>query len=356
MNGMWLDAPVGPRSDRRVTVAGCRTALVLVPHVVAATRLMDVLDLIKTDRRIQVVCTVPDTHGISYGTHEFLQRQGLLTLPWRQAGGLEFDLVLAASRRDLEHVLGPVLVLPHGAGALKSRRLTGHGLDRHELMRGGRVTAAALVLSHDDELRVLERSCPEAVPHAVVAGDLCLDRLRASLPHRAAYRAALGIGPDETLVTLTSTWRPDSTFGSRPELYRTGDFRKAVVIHPTTWSVHGPWQVRAWLADDPDLIIIPPEEGWRAAVIASDRVIGDHGSVTQYAAAIGVPVALATSAPVRPGSLADLVAGGASDIAARLSSRPDQAAAILRATMYRLLRLPEPAHPAHAEPVPVHHV
>ena len=176
------------------------------------------------------------------------------------------------------------------------------------------------------------------------------------LPHRAAYRAALGIGPDETLVTLTSTWRPDSTFGSRPELYRTGDFRKAVVIHPTTWSVHGPWQVRAWLADDPDLIIIPPEEGWRAAVIASDRVIGDHGSVTQYAAAIGVPVALATSAPVRPGSLADLVAGGASDIAARLSSRPDQAAAILRATMYRLLRLPEPAHPAHAEPVPVHHV
>lgn len=356
MNGMWLDAPVGPRSDRRVTVAGCRTALVLVPHVVAATRLMDVLDLIKTDRRIQVVCTVPDTHGISYGTHEFLQRQGLLTLPWRQAGGLEFDLVLAASRRDLEHVLGPVLVLPHGAGALKSRRLTGHGLDRHELMRGGRVTAAALVLSHDDELRVLERSCPEAVPHAVVAGDLCLDRLRASLPHRAAYRAALGIGPDETLVTLTSTWRPDSTFGSRPELYRTGDFRKAVVIHPTTWSVHGPWQVRAWLADDPDLIIIPPEEGWRAAVIASDRVIGDHGSVTQYAAAIGVPVALATSAPVRPGSLADLVAGGASDIAARLSSRPDQAAAILRAMMYRLLRLPEPAHPAHAEPVPVHHV
>ncbi|WP_112263344.1 hypothetical protein [Lentzea terrae] len=353
---MWLDAPVGPRSDRRVTVAGCRTALVLVPHVVAATRLMDVLDLIKTDRRIQVVCTVPDTHGISYGTHEFLQRQGLLTLPWRQAGGLEFDLVLAASRRDLEHVLGPVLVLPHGAGALKSRRLTGHGLDRHELIRGGRVTAAALVLSHDDELRVLERSCPEAVPHAVVAGDLCLDRLRASLPHRAAYRAALGIGPDETLVTLTSTWRPDSTFGSRPELYRTGDFRKAVVIHPTTWSVHGPWQVRAWLADDPDLIIIPPEEGWRAAVIASDRVIGDHGSVTQYAAAIGVPVALATSAPVRPGSLADLVAGGASDIAARLSSRPDQAAAILRATMYRLLRLPEPAHPAHAEPVPVHHV
>lgn len=352
---MWLDAPVGPRADRRVTVAGCRTVLVLVPHVVAGTRLMDVLDLLKADRRIQVVCAVPDTHGISYGTHEFLQRQGVLTLPWRQATGLEFDLVLAASRRDLEHVLGPVLVLPHGAGALKSRRLTGHGLDRHELMRGGRVTAAALVLSHDDELRVLERSCPEAVPHAVVAGDLCLDRLRASLPHRAAYRAALGVGPDETLITISSTWRPDSTFGSRPELYRTDDFRKAVVIHPTTWSVHGPWQVRAWLADRPDLIIIPPEDGWRAAVVASDQVIGDHGSVTQYAAAIGVPVRLATRAPVRPGSLADLVAGGTPGIASRLSSRLDQAAAILRGTMYRLLGLQEPAHDANAEPVAAHH-
>ncbi|HEX8868603.1 MAG TPA: hypothetical protein VF821_23285 [Lentzea sp.] len=356
MNGSWLDAPVGPRADGRVTVAGCRTVLVLVPHLVAGTRLMDVLDLFKADQRIQVVCTVPDTHGTSYGTHEFLQRQGLLTLPWRQATGLEFDLVLAASRRDLEHVLGPVLVLPHGAGALKSRRLTGHGLDRHELMRGGRVTAAALVLSHDDELRVLERSCPEAVPHAVVAGDLCLDRLRASLPHRESYRAALGIAPEDTLVTITSTWRPESTFGSRPELYRTDGFRKAVVIHPTTWSVHGPWQIRAWLADRPDLIVIPPEEGWRAAVVASDLVIGDHGSVTQYAAAIGVPVQLATHAPVRPGSLADLVARGASDIAARLSSRPDQAAAILRAAMYRLLRLPEPAHDARAEPVAAHHV
>lgn len=353
---MWLDAPVGPRADRRVTVAGCRTVLVLVPHVVAGTRLMDLLDLLKADQRIQVVCTVPDTHGVSSGTHEFLQRQGVLTLPWRQAMGVEFDLVLAASRRDLEHVLGPVLVLPHGAGALKSRRLTGHGLDRHELMRGGRVTAAALILSHDDELDVLERSCPEAVPHAVVAGDLCLDRLRASLPQRAAYRAALGIGPAETLVTISSTWRPDSTFGSRPELYRTGDFRKAVVIHPTTWSVHGPWQVRAWLADRPDLIIIPPEEGWRAAVIASDQVIGDHGSVTQYAAAIGVPVRLATRAPVRPGSLADLVAKDTPGMAALISSRLDQAAAILRDTMYRLLRLSEPAREARAEPVAVHHV
>ncbi|MEV6236835.1 hypothetical protein [Lentzea sp. NPDC051838] len=356
MSALWLDAPVGPRADQRVTVAGCRTVLVLVPHLVAGTRLMDVLELFKSDQRIQVVCTVPDTRGASYGTHEFLQRQGLLTLPWRQATGLEFDLVLAASRRDLEHVLGPVLVLPHGAGALKSRRLTGHGLDRHELMRGGRVTAAALVLSHDDELRVLERSCPEAVPHAVVAGDLCLDRMRASLPHRDDYRAALGIAPHETLVTITSTWRPDSTFGSRPELYRTGDFRKAVVIHPTTWSVHGPWQIRAWLADRPDLIVIPPEEGWRAAVIASDRVIGDHGSVTQYAGAVGVPVQLATRAPVRPGSLADLVTRGVPDIAARLSSRPDQAAAILRATAYRLLGLPEPAHEARAEPVAAHHV
>jgi hypothetical protein len=353
---MWLDAPVGPRAHRRVTVPGCRTVLALVPHVVAGTRLMDVLELLKADQRIQVVCTVPDTHGISYGTHEFVQRQGVLTLPWRQAAGLEFDLVLAASRRDLEHVLGPVLVLPHGAGALKSRRLTGHGLDRHELMRGGRVTAAALVLSHDDELTVLERACPEAVPHAVVAGDLCLDRMRASTPHRNSYRAALGIAPDEKLVVVSSTWRPDSTFGSRQDLYRTGEGRKAVIIHPTTWSVHGPWQVRAWLADRPDLIIIPPEEGWRAAVIASDLLIGDHGSVTQYAAAIGVPVQLATNAPVRPGSLADLVARGVPDIAASLSSRLDQAAAILRGTMYRLLRLPEPDRAAFAEPVAAHHV
>jgi hypothetical protein len=228
---------------------------------------------------------------------------------------------------------------------------------------------AAIVLANDDEFALLADACPEAVPRAVVAGDLCLDRLRASLPRRAEYRAAAGVGPDEQLVTISSTWSPRSTFGSRISVYRavSRECRAAAVLHPNIWQVHGAWQVRAWLADCPGLIVVPPEEGWRAMVVASDAVVGDHGSVTQFAAAVGVPVVLAATPPVRPGSLADLLAGQAprldlgkpivaqaKRVSLTISSRPGEAAVLLRRTCYRLLDLPEPARKCGAEPVPVH--
>jgi hypothetical protein len=213
---MW--EPFGPSATRLVTVPYCRQVLVLVPHLVAGTRLMDVLPLLAGDPRVQVVCTVPA--GSPPGTEEFVLAQGVLTIPWASALRHRFDLVVAASRQCVDQVSGPVVVLPHGAGAAKSRRLNGHGLDRASLTRGGRVVPAAILLAHDDELALLADACPEAVPRAVVAGDLCLDRLRASLPRRAEYRAAAGVGPSELLVTISSTWSPRSTFGSRISLYR----------------------------------------------------------------------------------------------------------------------------------------
>lgn len=362
---MW--EPFGLGAARRVTVPECRQVLVLVPHVVAGTRLMDVLPLLAGDPRLQVVCTVPA--GAPPGTQEFVAATGVLQVEWTHALRHRFDLVIAASRQCVDQVHGPVMVLPHGASAAKSRRLHGHGLDRASLTRAGRVVPDAIVLAHDDELALLAADCPEALPHAVVAGDVCLDRLSASLPLRAEYRAAAGVGPDETLVTISSTWSPRSTFGSRISLYRSvsTQCRTAAVLHPNIWQVHGAWQVRAWLADCPGLIVVPPAEGWRAMVVASDAVIGDHGSTTSYAAAIGVPIVLAGTPPVRPDSFADQLArraprldtgrpvvAQARQVPLTISSRPGESAAILRRTTYRLLDLPEPARECRAEPVPVH--
>lgn len=127
---------------------------------------------------------------------------------------------------------------------------------------------------------------------------------------------------------------------------------------------------------------MPPEEGWRAALVASDVVIGDYGSVTSYAAAIGAPVMLAASLPegnVRHGSLSEAIAlraprlrldrrltdqlcivaepqkgtTGRGPIAELITSRPGEASAILRRTMYRLLGLSEPLRAVSAAPVPL---
>ncbi|KOV84026.1 hypothetical protein [Nocardia sp. NRRL S-836] len=369
----WFTTPLGTGGAHRVTVPGCRRVLVIVPSVVAGTRLLDLLPLLEADHRLQTYFTLPEPCG---ATTAFVDAIGGLVIPWELALQHEFDLVLAASYRFVDRAPGPVLVLPHGASALKSRRTVRHtaepvhGLDRQLLMRDGKVHAAAIVLSHDRELDTLAGSCPEALDRAVVAGDLCLDRMRASLPFREHYRRALGVEPGETLVTISSTWTPESTFARRPELYRElpRTARVAAVLHPNISAAHGTWQVRAWLAGS-DVTVIPPEEGWRAAVIASDVVIGDHGSTTQYAAAIGRRVLLATCPEVRAGSLADVlrrqVPTYAGDLTAAVrvpgfadlvSSRLDRAKEILRAAMYDLIGIVEPAHATPVAPVPVSRV
>src|SRR5260370_26306751 len=72
-------------------------------------------------------------------------------------------------------------------------------------------------------------------------------------------------------------------------------YQVAAILHPNAWHWHSPRQVRAWHAENMrrGLLLIPPEEGWRAVLAAADVIVGDHGSVTYYGASTGVPVLLA---------------------------------------------------------------
>ncbi|MPZ79836.1 MAG: hypothetical protein GEV28_05320 [Actinophytocola sp.] len=384
MHGSWVRGPVGLDAGARITRAGFRTVLVMVPSVTAGTRLLDLLPLVEVDHRVQAVFTVPNTGETWHGVEEFTRRTGGIVVPWAQAMRHRWDLVLTASHRHIEQVHGPVLVLPHGAGSVgslrRSRKASGAtrdttGLDRDLLTFRGRLVPAALALSHELELAVLRRTCPEAEPVAVVTGDPCLDRMSASIGFRDHYRSALGIADGQELVTISSTWGTESTFGRHPELYQQilteadDRTRVAAVLHPMVHAAHGSRQVHTWLAAarDRGLIVVPPDEGWRAVMIASDRVLGDHGSTTSYAAAIGRPVHLAAfpARTVRPTSIAATLARTAPrldhdrpvlpqladakpvpSLAGMITSRPGSAAAILRRTMYRLLDLDEPSWPA----------
>jgi len=134
-----------------------------------------------------------------------------------------------------------------------------------------------------------------------VAGDPCYDRLLASRAHTVAYRRRLGITDDRTVVLVSSTWSASSLWGSWPELIeRLGaelpadSYQLVAVLHPNVVQGHGEYQVRAWLAGAlrAGLVVIPPEQGWQAALLAADLVVGDHGSVTAYAAALGKAVLL----------------------------------------------------------------
>lgn len=400
MDREWLSVPVGIDSQRWVTRGDCRSVLVAVHTMASAHRLMDVLELIETDPRIQIVFSqAPDI--FNRGVAEFLRALDAVVLPWHQACRERFDLGLAASLGGLHELHAPMMVMAHGAGYGKlsqpsrkagQRRVRSsvYGLDSQRLTRDGALLVSALVLAHHRELAVLRRQCPEALEVAVVAGDPCFDRLAASIPYGDAYRAALGVCESDELVVVASTWGQHSLFGSNHELIprlldelAPADFRVAALVHPAVWFGHGPRQIRAWLADslDAGLLLVPPQVDWRAAVIAADHVIGDHGSVPVYAAAIGKPVlqtvspSAALTAPESPQAVLrrfapQLVAGrcirsqlhsgkiGRSRVCAdavvrRLTSRPGDSSVEIRGVLYRLLRLPEPGRHRSAAPVPV---
>jgi hypothetical protein len=387
-----MEFPAGPGAAQWRTFATERTVLAAVHTMATAGHVFDAVELLEPDHRIQVVFTqAPDLFGGGVADH--LRSAGAVEIGWEQATHTDFDLVIAADSGGVHRLHGPWLAIAHGVmnNKLAAPALGGPasdlvtGLGAPWLTWYGRLLPAVLAVSHHDVLPVLSRQCPQATPVAAVVGDLCLDRLARSRPHRAAYRRALDVPDGRALVAISSTWGPESLLGRSPatlfdqiaSLPR-DDFAVAMAVHPAAWC-HGRRQVLAWLARlrRAGLRVVDPSS-WRGLVSAADVVIGDHGSATIYAAAAGVPVLLAGPLPrdTAPRSPARLLAAVApavrSDVplaaqlhevveafdaprcaavAGGVTSQPDRAAGLLREQMYRLLRLPQPAGGCTAAPV-----
>ncbi|EGX59653.1 hypothetical protein SZN_11918 [Streptomyces zinciresistens K42] len=215
----------------------------------------------------------------------------------------------------------------------------------------------------------------------------------AARPYRERFRRALGVRRGQRLVVLNSTWNPESLFGDGggedvlplllPKLtaeLAADEHRTAAVLHPNIWHGHGPGQIRSWLdrAQRGGLTLVDPLEGWQQALLAADAVLGDFGSVSYYAAALGIPVLLGTAAltglaadspvadfvrkaprldphaPLRP-QLDTLLAAhqpmrGPAEFT---TSAPGEAAARLRRVFYDVMGMPEPPAPALLDPLPL---
>ncbi|MFF4989360.1 hypothetical protein ACFY19_19370 [Streptosporangium saharense] len=393
----WNRVTVGLDSRRWVTRKDCKTVLVAVHTVTSGQRLLDTARLLESDLRVQVVFTkAPDV--FNNGVDQLISGLGGASLPWAQVPYQRFDLALAASLGSIHEIHAPLVVMPHGAGfnklvpardGARAEDRAPYGLDAQRLMRDGVVLPKAIVLPHEIELGRLARTCPQALPVAAIVGDSSHDRLVASLPHRDVYRRALGVGPRQKLVVVTSTWGPQSLFGKHSDLLPRllaelprEEFRVVALFHPNVWFGHGIWQVRAWLADSlrDGLSLVPPDDDWRAVLAAADWIIGDHGSVTLYGAATGKPVmlagfphadvdpasALAKLATVAPrvsrrGSLRgqldkaerEMRPGRYRPVVDQITSAPGRFDHNMRRLIYRLMDLRQPEHVPVTPPVPV---
>ncbi|WP_244189596.1 hypothetical protein [Streptomyces incarnatus] len=381
-SGGFLRVPIGPDAHRWRTFPAERTLVVAARTVTSTVRVLEVLPaLLRDDPRVSVVFAHDPTSAFADGVGELLRESGCRVMPWDQLAFISPDLILTASENvDIPDGDCPVLVLPHGVGFQKRvpdargphDRLS--GLVPDALLESGR---AWLAVSHPDQERQLLAAHPKTAGRTLLLGDPCYDELLAARARRNAYRRALGVEEGRRLVVISSTWGPTSLLGRHPDLpvrllgaLPHDAYRVAAVVHPNVWSAHGSWQIRALQASalDAGLLLMPPVHAWRPALVAADLVIGDHGSVTLYGAALGHPVLLgAFGADAVPETAAHDLAAAAprldpgTDLAAQVENAvrdhsPERYAHItgrafadsgraltrLRTAVYELLELPEP--------------
>ncbi|MCJ0874010.1 hypothetical protein [Streptomyces sp. AP-93] len=398
-------SPAGPAgagaeaaSDRWATFHADRTLVVAARTVTSTVRVLECLPaLVRDDGRISVVFAHDPTSAFGEGVLDLLHDAGCRVIPWDRISEASPDLILSASE-NIEVPAGdcPVLVLPHGVGFQKlvpdsrAARVRLSGLVPDALLEAGR---AWLAVSHPGQEEQLLAAHPKTAGHTLLVGDPCFDELLAALAHRPAHRRALGVPDDRRLVVVSSTWARSSLIGQDPKLPARllaalpyDEYRVALILHPNVWSRHGAWQLRtSQLASAlaAGLILVPPVHDWRSALVAADLVIGDHGSVTLYGAALGAPVLLgAFGEESVPGTAAASLAGLAprlepgaqgTELAARVAAavdgyepgryapvareafaEPGRAHARLRGALYRLLRLAEPdSAPPYAPALPL---
>ncbi|MFF1480814.1 hypothetical protein ACFVYD_25255 [Streptomyces sp. NPDC058301] len=377
-----LRVPVGHDARRWSTFHARRTLVVAARTVTSTARVLESLPaLLRDDTRVSVVFAYDPTSAFNDGVLELLHDSGCRVMPWRQLGEIDPDLIVSASENiDVPDGDCPVLVLPHGIGFQKfvpdsrARRSRLSGVVPDALLEAGR---AWLAVSHPDQEAQLLASHPKTAGRTLLVGDPCFDELVVSARHRDAYRAALGVGAGQRLVMVSSTWGRTSLIGREPGLPARllaalpyDEYRVGAIVHPNVWSAHGSWQVRTAQATalDAGLLLMPPVHSWRPALVAADVVIGDHGSVTLYGAALDKPVLLAAfGSDAVPGTagadlarlaprldpagdlrrqIEDAVHAHApqryAEVARRAFSDSGQALARLRTALYQLLRLPEP--------------
>lgn len=303
----WRRVPIGEGARAFSSVSFSRTVLVVARTLHTTEWVLDLLPELLGDRRIQVVFAVDDASPSAFhqSARDVLRLVEAPVIPWAQAEAGRFDLIISSSfNGSLDTLSGPLLLLPHGPGFGKPASLPRGGIapaprDAEELSGRG-IPPTTVVVSHEEQRGLFPSAAHVRV---VVAGDPAYDRLCASAAFRAQYRAALGVSSHQALVVLSSTWGTSSQFATLPDLplrlaaeLPWDDYRIAMIVHPNVWFGHGPWQLRAWLrsAVSAGVILVRPEgDAWRGALVASDVLVADHGSVALYGVAMGRPVVLA---------------------------------------------------------------
>jgi predicted transcriptional regulator len=376
---------------------GERRVLLVARTLASADRLLDLVPYLVSVRGVTVRVTIDRGAGRVANLDERLGRAGVDLLPWREAAKISFDVVIAAhASRDLATFRhSNLIVMPHGAGYNRMVTAgTGDGADADGLSedeladRRGIVFPSVIGVANVEQMNDLAETNPSAIPKAVVIGDPSFDRLQVSSARREEFRRRLGVGVEQRLVMVSSTWGEHSLLRRYPNFVEQlvsqlpiDQYKVVLVQHPNILSDPkiSEHEITQDAAVANGLFVLPPSQGaWRAALIASDVVVGDHGSITFYAAGLGKPLldvgveefeaapgsSLADFTALSPkvdvsGDLRRQVESAVDDhdtswfesIGRRMFVLPGESIRVLLSQVYALMGLPEPKR--HPRPRPI---
>jgi hypothetical protein len=118
-----------------------RSVLIVVHTVTAWNRLLDILPVFSSDRRIQLVFTFPDVSNVTGDVEKQLSDSGAVTIPWNATLAQRFDLALSVHHSgDLHKISARLAVMSHGIGYTKLIRETGKPGNRETGKPGNRET------------------------------------------------------------------------------------------------------------------------------------------------------------------------------------------------------------------------
>lgn len=273
-----------------------KTILLIIRSETVLVRLQELCHLLFDDFRIQCLFTIPEPLS-RFDRHlaGTLQSYGCVVVPWDIALQHSFDLAIACSPNgSIELVRAPLLILEHGPALSKPAAKS----DTLDLISRLKTRSFQSIFLKSACFNEIEESADNITSTAM--GDPVYDSLILNARSRPIYREALGIR-SRKLVTLSSTWGPDSLLSQWPTLAKFlienmpgTEYVFALILHPYIWAAHGAWQIEAWLRKElaSGLLLIPHMQGWQGCILASDCIIGDHGSVTHYSSLLGLQTML----------------------------------------------------------------
>ena len=295
----------------------CKRVLLCPANDLMAEYVGRVAGLVRKDDRLAFHLTAPIKHVVPGSGGPTLARNlGVPHVRYMVARFLWWDLIIFASSASGSqfHPRIPKILTNHSIAAGK---ILG-GVDAiygPSLLHDGQCMFTTIFEAgravRDDAVR--NNPCLEG--HVAVVGDLRADEMVELNGQRDRVRGDLGFASDDVVVLIQSTWGTDSLMetmgrgllGEAMLVRDQGGYKFLISVHPNNWGDSGvarrhPWGRYALDMECDGFRVIRPHTDWAPALVAADVAITDHTSLAATFSLLNKPMAFV---PLRNGLLVD---------------------------------------------------